>query len=87
MGVMKDAPAVKPMPSTPLRDQASQDTTTAPGYIWVYQYTFWDEATKTHKTSERFATLDVIRCGLGEFIPQSAKKIPVSKLIDGAFAD
>ena len=69
------------------RDQASQDTTTAPGFVWVYQYTFWDEASRTRKTSERFATIEVIRCGLGEFIPSSGKKIPVSKLIDGAFAE
>ena len=79
--------AVKTPEPQQLRDHDSSDTTTAPGMVWVYQFTFWDEATNTRKTSERFATLEVIRCGLGEFIPSSAKKIPVTKLIDGSFAE
>ena len=79
--------AIKTQEPQPLRDHESHDTTTAPGFVWVYQYEYWDEAAQSRKVSERFATLEVIRCGLGEAIPSSAKKIPVWKLIDGAFAE
>jgi hypothetical protein len=79
--------AIRTEEPPPLRDQASQDTTTAPGFVWVYQYTYWDQAANSRKTSDRFATIELIRCGLGEFIPSSAKKIPVASLIDGAFAE
>lgn len=68
-------------------ERQTSDTTTDPGFVWVYQYTSWDEASDSRKVSERFATIEVIRCGLGKFIPSSGKKIPVAKLIDGAFAE
>jgi hypothetical protein len=68
--------------------QAASDTDlTASGFVWVYQYIYWDEAAQTHKTSKRFATADVIKCGLGVVINSSGKRIPTSKLIDGAFAE
>lgn len=69
------------------QEQPHTEASAEAGFVWVYQYTFWDEESKSRKTSERFATLELIRCGLGEFIPSSGKKIPVAKLIDGAFAE
>ena len=68
-------------------DQRDLHPTTERGFVWVYQYTYWDDAAKAHKTSERFATIEVIRCGLGDPVHTSAKKIPITKLIDGAFAE
>ena len=65
----------------------NDDPTARPGYVLVYRYVYWDESSQSHQTSSRFATADVIRCGLGEIIPASAKKIPMTKLIDGTFAD
>ena len=62
-------------------------STTETQYVWVYQYVYWDDASHTRKTSERFATLEVIRCGLGSPVHASAKKIPVSQLIDGMFSE
>ena len=64
-----------------------QSATTEPGYVWVFRYTYWDEAEEVRKTSIRFATLDVITCGLGQPVHASAKKIPTSDLIDGKFAE
>ena len=60
---------------------------TEPGFVWVYRYTYWDEDLKVRKTSKRFATREVIQCGLGEMIHASAKKIPIANLVDGAFAE
>ena len=71
---------------TQLQASATDDST-APGFVWVYQYIYWDEASQSHKTSTRFAIADVIRCGLGVIINTSGKRIPTSKLIDGAFAE
>lgn len=70
-----------------MQQASSSDDITAPGFVWVYRYTYWDEASQGQKTSTRYATADVIRCGLGAIINASAKRIPVSKLIDGAFAE
>jgi hypothetical protein len=67
--------------------QVPSDNSTAPGYVWVYQYVYWDDASRSHKTSTRFATDEVIRCGLGVAVNHSGKRIPISKLIDGAFAE
>jgi hypothetical protein len=61
--------------------------TTEPGVVWVYQYVYWDEALRSHRTSTRFATLDAIRCGLGQPVNASAKKVAVCDLIDGAFLE
>jgi hypothetical protein len=61
--------------------------TTEPGFVWVFQYVYWDELEQAHKTSKRYATLDVIKCGLGQTVTASGKKIAITKLIDGAFAD
>ena len=68
------------------KDQKADPTTEA-GLVLVYRYTFWDEASHSRKVSERFATIETIRCGLGEAILHTGKKIPFTKLIDGAFAD
>ena len=68
-------------------EQRHQDATIEPGFVWVFQYVHWDEASQSQKTSKRFATLDVIRCGLGEPIHSSAKKVRLADLIDGAFVE
>ena len=58
-----------------------------PDAVWVYQYLYWDDVKKEHTASKRFATVDVIKCGLGTPILASGKKVPKDKLIDGAFAE
>ena len=55
--------------------------------VWVYQYTYWDDETRTHRRSERYATADAIRCGLGTPAFETGKRIDRAALIDGAFAD
>lgn len=57
------------------------------GYLWVYRYRYWDEQSKSQRESQRYARLEVIKCGLGEAILASGKKIPTSALIDGAFSE
>ena len=56
-------------------------------FVWVFRYSYWDEESQAHERSWRFATLDMIRSGLGEPIHSTAKKVRVNDLIDGAFAD
>ena len=75
------------MRNQPVPHPASDADLTETGFVWVYQYIYWDEIEKTHKTSKRFATADVIKCGLGVAVGSSGKRIPVSQLIDGAFAE
>lgn len=50
--------------------------------IAVYRYTYWDEEAKAHKTSTRYATLETIRSGLGQPIPESVIKIRRDVLSD-----
>jgi hypothetical protein len=56
-------------------------------FVWVYRYRYWDEPSQSQKESARFAKLEVIKCGLGEVILSSGKKVRASALVDGAFAD
>lgn len=86
MRAMKNPPFKTPE-AQQLRDHASEDTTTEPGFVWVYQYSYWDHASEARLVSTRFATAEVIRCGLGEAIPHTGKKIPITDLIEGAFAE
>jgi hypothetical protein len=71
-----------------LRAQSrNDDPTSQHGFVWVYRYVYWDESSQSHQTSSRFATADVIRCGLGTIINSSGKRIPTSDLVDGAFSE
>ena len=54
-----------------------------PDTVTVYQYTYWDEETKTHKTSVLYATLDMIRNGLGQPVYGSEIKVRRAELRDG----
>jgi hypothetical protein len=56
-----------------------------PDTLTVYLYTYWDEETKTHKTSGVYATLDMIRNGLGRPVYGSELKVRRADLRDGGF--
>ena len=51
--------------------------------VWVYQYTYWDEASRTHKTSTQYATMDAIRNGLGIPVLSSERKVWRADLTHG----
>lgn len=51
--------------------------------ILVYQYMYWDEATRSRLTSSVYATNDVIRNGLGTPIHSSAIEVSRAELRDG----
>ena len=53
--------------------------------ILVYLYTFWDGGSQSQKISNRFATLQILRDGLGQPIWASARKVRRADLTDGAF--
>ena len=55
--------------------------------VCVYQYTYWDEASCERKTSKRFATLDVIRNGLGIAVLTSEKHVPANDIVNGFYRD
>jgi len=55
--------------------------------VLVYQYTYWDEASDERKTSKRYATLDVIRNGLGVPVFASERRVPASEVVDGFLRD
>ncbi len=55
--------------------------------VSVYQYTYWDEASNERKTSTRYATMDVIRSGLGVPVFTSEKRVPVNELVNGFHRD
>ena len=55
--------------------------------VLVYLYSSWDDESKSHKTSTRYATIDAIKNGLGVPVLKSERKIKRSELIDGSFYD
>ena len=50
---------------------------------WVYKYSYWDEDTGAHKQSELYATRDVILCGLGTPLINTAMQVDRNDLRDG----
>ena len=55
--------------------------------VLVYLYTYWDEESKSHKTSTRYATADAIKNGLGVPVLSTERKIERRELVDGEFYD
>lgn len=53
--------------------------------VTVYRFTYWDENAGAHVTSSRYATLETIRSGLGNAVPESALKVRRSDLTDGLY--
>jgi hypothetical protein len=53
--------------------------------VIVYQYTYWDDASKAHKTSTMYAPREVILAGLGSPITTSGIKVERADLRDGRF--
>ena len=53
--------------------------------LWVYQYIYWDEALRAHKTSKRYATREAILDGLGVIVHSSARKVRYSDLKNGVY--
>ena len=51
--------------------------------VLVYQYMYWDDSTRTRETSLLYATVEVIRNGLGTPIHSSAIEVSRSELRDG----
>jgi len=52
---------------------------------WVYRYSYWDDASNSEKISERYATMDSIRSGLGIPVFSTAKKVPLADVPDGIY--
>ena len=53
--------------------------------VTVYRYKYWDEESKTHKTSALYATADMIRSGLGQALNETAIKVAREGLREGGF--
>jgi hypothetical protein len=53
--------------------------------VMVYQYETWDPSRRQHRKSERFATIDKIRSGLGTSIYATATWVPVAEVVDGFY--
>jgi hypothetical protein len=53
--------------------------------ILVYRYSFWDEQSGTLRSSDTFATFDVIMLGLGKPIPESAMKVSAEDVGGGIY--
>lgn len=51
--------------------------------VLVYRYLFWDEETRSRKTSSVYATAELIRNGLGTPVHTSALEVDRSDLRDG----
>jgi hypothetical protein len=51
----------------------------------VYLYVYWDEATRSHKTSTVYATLPTIRNGLGLPMYEGAIYVDVEELQGGIY--
>lgn len=54
-----------------------------PDKILVYRYTYWDEASQQRKTSSLYATVEVIRNGLGTPVYTTALEVERRLLRDG----
>ena len=53
--------------------------------VWVYQYKYWHEASRTFKVAEMFATLDAIRNGLGVPVFTNARQVSMSDIVGGIY--
>ena len=53
--------------------------------VLVYRYMYWDESTRIRETSQMYATVEVIRDGLGTPIHSSAIEVSRSELRDGMY--
>jgi hypothetical protein len=53
--------------------------------ILVYRYSYWDEQTRSFRSSDSFATLDVIMLGLGKPIPESGIKVSAEDVGGGVY--
>jgi hypothetical protein len=51
----------------------------------VYRYVYWDEATRSHKTSTLYATLPAIRNGLGSPVYEGAIYVDSDHLDGGIY--
>ena len=51
--------------------------------VLVYRYMYWDEATRARETSQMYATVEVIRNGLGTPVHSSAIEVSRADLRDG----
>jgi hypothetical protein len=52
-------------------------------WVWVYQYTYWDAYDEKQKTSKLYATVELIRNGLGVIVHTSGKQVRRDILVDG----
>ena len=53
--------------------------------VWVYQYIYWDHTTQQHKTSEKYATMEAIRDGLGVPLHTTGRKVAASEVPNGVY--
>jgi hypothetical protein len=53
--------------------------------VLVYRYMYWVEATRVRETSQMYATVEVIRDGLGTPVHSSALEVSRSELRDGMY--
>ena len=51
-------------------------------HLLVYRYEYWDERSGRVLTSERFATLDSIKKGLGIPLLYTAKIVPRERIVN-----
>ena len=56
------------------------------GQVWVYLYTYWDTAdARQERTSERYATLETIKMGLGIADLASGIKVSQHDVVEGMY--
>jgi len=53
--------------------------------VYVYRWSYWDSAASADRTSTMYATLELIKCGLGKPVLGTAKKIARDDLRDGFY--
>lgn len=53
--------------------------------VWVYQYIYWDDVTQQRKTSEKYATLEAIRNGLGVPLHTTGRKVALAEVPNGMY--
>jgi hypothetical protein len=59
---------------------------TSDNLVWVYRYRYWDPAPDQFVTSNRLATLEAIRHGLGIPVLESGMRIPRAFLDERGWA-
>ena len=53
--------------------------------VWVYQYIYWDDVAQQRKTSEKYATLEAIRNGLGVPLHTTGRKVAATEAPNGMY--